>query len=129
MIKINAAPTGMPLELMISAINSRTMQFTWTLPEPTMRNGIITGYSLTCSITATGAGQISDSYSPRENNTYRLLGFRPGTQYTCQVVAMNSAGSGPSAETRPTSPEDGKLFTVVAWKTFTCVLHILVYSS
>jgi hypothetical protein len=71
-----------------------------------MRNGHITGYNLTCFITATGMGQIGDVYPPQER--YRLLGFRPGTGYTCQVVAMTSAGSGPPAEITALASEDGK---------------------
>ena len=50
-------------------------------------------------------GQISSIYPPQES--YRLSGFRPTTDYTCRVVAMNSAGSGPPAEITLTSPEDG----------------------
>ena len=56
-------------------------------------------------------GQISSVYPPQES--YRLSRFRPGTQYTCQVVAMNSAGSGPNAEITLISPEDGRLFAVL----------------
>jgi hypothetical protein len=71
-----------------------------------MRNGRITGYNLTCFITATGMGRIGDVYPPQER--YRLEGFRPGADYTCRVMAMNSAGSGPPAETIAQAPEDGK---------------------
>ena len=100
------APGGMPQNFVSSPINSREMRFTWSPPEPTLRNGIITGYNLTCFITATGMGQIGNRFPPQEN--YRLSGFRPATGYTCRVVAINSAGRGPPAERMDTSPEDGK---------------------
>ena len=72
-----------------------------------MRNGRITGYNLTCFITDTSRiGQISDIYPPQD--MYTLSGFRPGTMYTCQVTAMNSAGSGPAANITAQAPEDSK---------------------
>ena len=88
--------------------DSRDILFTWQPPAPTMRNGLITNYTLNCSIMGTGMGQISRVYPSQEN--YRLGKFKPATEYTCQVVAINSAGSGPILEVMLTSPEDGKLF-------------------
>ena len=74
-----------------------------------MRNGRITSYSLTCFITETGMGRISDVFTPLEPpQRYRLEGFRPATEYTCRVVAMNSASSGPPAEEAVITPEAGK---------------------
>ena len=74
-----------------------------------MRNGRITDYSLTCFINATGMGRISDVFEAQQpGERYKLSGFRPGTKYTCLVVAINSAGSGPSNNYTVTTPEDGK---------------------
>ena len=93
--------------MMIPVVTSRVMEFTWLPPAPTVRNGRITSYNLTCFITGTGGmGRIGDIYMPQES--YRLSGFRPARSYTCQVVAMNGAGSGPPAETTAHAPEDGK---------------------
>ena len=107
MTLITTAPTGPPLNVTASPLNSREMRFAWLPPVATMRNGYITNYTLNCSITATGMGQINETFSPQAS--YVLSEFRPGTQYTCQVVAINSAGSGPPAQTMATSPEDCKL--------------------
>ena len=107
MTLISAAPTGPPLNMTASPVNSREMRFTWLPPAPTMRNGLIIKYTLNCSITATEMNQTNRTFMPQDS--YILSGFRPGTQYTCQVVAINSAGSGPPAETMATSPEDCKL--------------------
>ena len=74
-----------------------------------MRNGRITSYSLTCFITVTGMGQISDVFEAQQpEERYKLSEFRPGTEYTCLVVAINSAGSGPSNNYTVKTPEDGK---------------------
>ena len=107
MTLITTAPTGPPLNVTVSPLNSREMRFTWLPPAPIMRNGFIANYTLICSIRGTGMDQISRNFLPQES--YILLGFRPGTQYTCQVVVMNSAGSGPPAQTIATSPEASKL--------------------
>ena len=92
---------------MVPVVTSRVMEFTWLPPAPTMRNGQITSYNLTCFIIETGdMGRIGGIYPPQER--YILSGFRPAKGYTCQVVAMNSVGSGPPAETTAQAPEDGK---------------------
>ena len=96
----------------VPVIAARVMEFTWQPPAPTMRNGRITGYNLTCFITDTSrTGQISAIYPPQES--YTLSGFRPGRQYICQTVAMNSAGNGPPGQITTTSSEDGKLLVLV----------------
>ena len=104
---IITAPTGPPLSVTASPLNSREIRFTWLPPAPIMRNGLITNYTLNCSITATGIGQINRTFLAQDS--YILSGFRPGTQYTCQLVATNSAGIGPPAEAMATLPEDSKL--------------------
>ena len=95
---------------MVPVVTSRVMEFTWLPPAPTMRNGQITSYNLTCFIIETGdMGRIGGIYMPQES--YILSGFRPARRYTCRVVAMNIAGSGPPAETTAQAPEDGKHIT------------------
>ena len=103
---MSTAPTGPPVGIQFTSRTSRVIEFTWSPPEPTRRNGRITSYFLTCSVSLNGDGRISGSYPPQES--YTLSGFRPGTQYTCRVIAMNAAGSGPPALTMPTSADDGK---------------------
>ena len=110
-LEFYVAPTGAPLNVMLSTMTSRVMEFTWLPPEPTMRNGRITGYNLTCFITDSVMEQIGDVYPPQEN--YILPDFRPGKEYTCQVVAVNGAGSGPSAVVTVQAPEDSKPISLV----------------
>ena len=109
-LELCTAPSGPPLEVMVFPINkTRAIEFTWLPPAPTRRNGLITGYSLTCFITETGMGQVSDIYTPLEPpQRYRLEEFKPATEYTCRVVAMNSVSSGPPAEETFMTPEAGK---------------------
>ena len=116
-------PTGPPLNVTVPAVTSRVMEFTWLPPAPTMRNGRITGYNLTCFITGTGGmGRIGGIYPPQER--YILSGFRPARRYTCRVVAMNNVGSGPPAETTAQAPEDGKRIVAIL-----LILSILITPS
>ena len=109
-LELYTAPSGSPLQVMVFPINkTRAIEFTWLPPEPTRRNGRIIGYSLTCFITETGMGRISNDYTPLEPpQRYRLEEFKPATEYTCRVMAMNSISNGPPAEETFVTPEAGK---------------------
>ena len=86
-------------------INSRTVTFTWQLPAPTERNGLITNYNLTCVNTTNALTRI---YSAAESDSYILTGFKANAAYTCRVFAINSDGSGPTANLTLTTQQDSK---------------------
>ena len=69
------------------------MTFSWSPPAPTLRNGVITGYSLSCVAVAGGESSISMQYTAA--GTFTLRGFTPATSYNCSIAASNSQGSGP----------------------------------
>lgn len=68
--------------------------FTWTLPEVTHRNGQITGFTLSCYF---DSGSLAIQRTFVVPGTYSVLGFNPGTSYTCSLVAFNSKGDSPPA--------------------------------
>ena len=70
------------------------MTFSWTPPAPTLRNGLITSYSLSCVPEAGGGNIISMQYTAA--GTFTLGGFTPATSYNCSISASNSLGSGPA---------------------------------
>ena len=46
-------------------------------------------------------------FPPDDMNMYSLSGFRVVTMYSCSVSAINSAGSGPSADLTINTGESG----------------------
>ena len=71
------------------------MTFSWSPPAPTLRNGVITGYSLLCVPEAGQGNSISMQYTAA--GTFTLGGFTPFISYNCSISASNSQGNGPAA--------------------------------
>ena len=71
------------------------MTFSWSLPAPTERNGVITGYFLSC-VPEAGGGRNKVSMLYTAAGTFTLGGFTPFTSYKCSISASNSQGSGPT---------------------------------
>ena len=71
------------------------MTFSWSPLAPTLRNGAITGYSLSCVPDVGGGNTITVQYTAA--GTFTLGGFTPATSYNCFISASNSRGSGPAA--------------------------------
>jgi len=89
------------------------MTFTWAPPNAAQRNGVITGYSLSCT-PLTAGGDITMQYT--QDGTFTLGGFTPFTTYNCSIFASNSQGDGPVASMTITTEEDCKLpFVFLMW--------------
>ena len=89
------APTGPPQYFMVT-LGARNMTFSWSPPTPTERNGVITGYSLSCVPEAGGGTTITTiTMQYTATGTFTLGGFTPATSYNCSISASNSQGSGP----------------------------------
>ena len=86
------------------------MTFSWSPPGPTERNGIITGYFLSCVPVSGGGNSISMQYTAA--GTFTLGGFTPATSYNCSISASNSQGSGPVAYVDVTTLDDGELYNM-----------------
>ena len=82
------------------------MTFSWSPPAPTLCNGVITGYFLTCVPVASGGSTISMQYTAA--GTFTLGGFTPATSYNCSISAINILGSGPVAYVVVTTLDDGE---------------------
>ena len=76
------------------------VDFFWERPPPNQRNGIITGYSIICTPSASGQPvnvTVTDvGMSDTLNATVGM--FTPATQYNCAITASTSAGPGPAEE-------------------------------
>ena len=114
----NSAPTGEPQNFGITPGNdgptSRELTFSWDLPLPTQRNGIITSYTIFCS-PDTETLPLVETTLPGEGGL-TVGGFTPFTEYTCAIVANNSQGSGPPATIMAMTSQDGEC-------TCTCIIQ------
>ena len=85
------------------------MTFFWSPPARTLRNGVITGYSLSCVPETGGGNTIFMQYTAA--GTFTLGGFTPATSYNCSVSASNSQGSGPPMCRVVVTMDDGEIYT------------------
>ena len=84
------------------------MTISYSLPALTLRNGVITGYSLSCvpEVGARGKTTILMQYTAA--GTFTLGRFTPATTYNCSISAANSQGSGPLVHRVVTTLDDRK---------------------
>ena len=82
------------------------MTFSWSPPAPTLRNGVITGYSLSCVPEAGGENSITMQYTAA--GTFTLGRLTPATSYNCSISASNILGSGPAVYVVVTTLNDGE---------------------
>ena len=94
------APAGTP-EMFVAAAVERKVTVSWSPPPVALRNGVITSYTLSCSPSPSSLPQ-----SPSQPGPLTVAGFSPDTSYSCSVVASNSQGSGPPANTSFTTQQD-----------------------
>ena len=85
-------PPGSPASVVSGVITPNSITLRWSPVECIHRNGDITGYSI--RVLRNGAMErfIEVQGDTREATVY---GLTPSTQYTVQVAAVNSAGTGP----------------------------------
>ena len=88
----STVPSGPPLSLEV-VVGVNDVTFTWSLPEVTLRNGIITGFTLSCF----SGGSLMARRTLTEPGSHTVTGLSADTEYNCSVVATNSMGSGPPA--------------------------------
>ena len=84
----------------------QNLTFSWSPPSLNGRNGVITGYFLSCVPEAGGRNSIIMQYTA--TGTFTLGGFTPATSYNCSISASNSQGSGPATHRVVTTLDDGK---------------------
>ena len=82
------------------------MTFSWSLPAPTLHNGVITGYSLSRIPVASGRSSVFMQYTTA--GTFTLGGFTPAISYNCSISASNIWGSGPAAYSMVLTLDDCK---------------------
>ena len=99
------APTGPPQSFTVDP-GARNITFSWSSAVPTLRDGVITGYFLSCVPEASTGNSISMQYTAAGNFT--LGGFTPATSYNCSIFASNIWGSGPAVYSMVATLDDSK---------------------
>ena len=87
------------------------MTLSWSPPAPTLRDGVITGYSLSCVPEVGGGNSITMQYTVA--GTFTLGGFTPATSYNCYISASNIWGNGPAAYSVVSTQDDCKYFSSI----------------
>lgn len=97
-------PSGPPANFVTSTVDSRTINLTWSAPNPEEQNGILRYYLIILSsILPTEIRNISSSQL-----SIAITGLRPYTVYSC-TVSVGTIGLGPPTSIRHVlTPEDGK---------------------
>ena len=102
---LHSAPTGPPLNVDATPVNSTSVTISWNPPALENQNGVITGYVINLTLTV-GSGDISQYSSSSDNITVGSL--HPFTTYDFTVAAQTSVGTGPyTTSSTVMTPEDG----------------------
>ena len=86
-----------------------SLSASWEVPA--RPNGIIVGYTISCTTPPTTAMSITFSV-PGSVLSHLLMGLMPFTNYTCEVRANTSAGGGNSSNAdMERTDEDGRYYS------------------
>ena len=101
-------PDGPPLNFEITVQGPRTLTFSWDPPSENLRNGVITGYLLSCDPQPEGLPMTYEQSDFNEMGgvVTTVSGLAPSTTYNCTVLASNIAGNAPTARAIATTGED-----------------------
>ena len=89
LLVILTAPSASPSSVRVSEVNSSSITVQWGPVDCINRNGDITGYSVQY-----GSKTVSVS-GDSSGGMYVISGLMPSTNYSIQVAAGTSAGTGP----------------------------------
>ncbi len=103
----NTGPNGSPRYLGATVSGTTTANISWSLPDSSELNGIITYYTVVLRDLTFGS---SDRVYNTTLTLFSFTGLEQYARYGCQVAAATVAGLGPlSAPVRFTTFEDSEL--------------------
>lgn len=100
------APSAPPNMFSTLNVSPRNVTLSWTLPEESERNGVITGYTVTCT-----DGSVSMTHTVTIT-TATVTSLDPSSLYMCNVTASTRAGSSPAAFLNFTTTTAGMEFSI-----------------
>uniref|UniRef100_A0A3Q3Q0Z5 DCC netrin 1 receptor n=1 Tax=Monopterus albus TaxID=43700 RepID=A0A3Q3Q0Z5_MONAL len=88
-------PSAPPQNITLEVVLSRSIKVSWQPPPHNTQNGIITAYKIKYRKT----GRRGDQEAIEPNNFWYLFtGLEKGSQYSFQVAAMTTNGTGPASD-------------------------------
>ena len=112
---ITASPDGPPLNFEITVQGPRTLTFSWDPPSEDLRNGVITGYLLSCDPQPERLPKMYTESEFKEMGGVEgsISGFSPSTTYNCTVLASNLFGDGPNKTAIAITGDDCKPYNSI----------------
>ena len=103
---VHSVPSSSPLRVVGQAVNAERILLSWDLPEPTGRNGLITGYTIQILEVPTN---LTLSYNLTNRTDFLVDSLHPYYDYRCSVAAVTVVGAGPlSAPVTVRTDESGE---------------------
>ncbi|KAF4527935.1 hypothetical protein B566_EDAN012828 [Ephemera danica] len=91
-----ATPNAPVQDVRCKAIDSQSLQLTWSPPPVSNQNGVIQGYRVLLELSEPGYNNLSDKSDPRESvePTIIVRGLQKFSNYSIRVSAFTVAGDG-----------------------------------
>ncbi|CAB4035256.1 phosphatidylinositol phosphatase PTPRQ-like, partial [Paramuricea clavata] len=109
------APSGPPADIQVANFTHNEMNITWSPPDPSKRNGVITKYSLCIRNQTYGFCLHEDTFEFTQTS-YTFSGLRPYRVYSVTIRAATVKGFGPigsitrrTAQSEPDGPPMEKI--------------------
>ncbi|CAH0714436.1 unnamed protein product, partial [Brenthis ino] len=128
-ITAEEAPTGMPQDVKVDAVDKHTLRVTWKPPQPHDWNGELQGYYVGYKLASSNKSFVFEtvdiSKESGKEHHLDIFNLKTYTQYTIVVQAFNKMGSGPistevrayTAEGAPSAPPQDVLCTTLTAQT------------
>ena len=131
-IMSNIAPSAPPTSVSVYEVTSSSITVQWGPVDCIHRNGDITGYSVryrevgSAERERTVDEMVSGDFS---GGMYTISGLSAATQYTVEVAAETSAGTGPYSQPENIETPDSECAAIYMWIYFTVAFFVDVYLS
>ncbi|CAH2076527.1 unnamed protein product, partial [Iphiclides podalirius] len=128
-ITAEEAPTGMPQDVKVDAVDKHTLRVTWKPPQPQDWNGELQGYYVGYKLASSNKSFVFEtvdiSKESGKEHHLDILNLKTYTQYAIVVQVFNKMGSGPvsgevrayTAEGAPSAPPQDVLCTTLTAQT------------
>ncbi|XP_061381092.1 cell adhesion molecule Dscam2 isoform X10 [Danaus plexippus] len=128
-ITAEEAPTGMPQDVKVDAVDKHTLRVTWKPPQPQDWNGELQGYYVGYKLASSNKSFVFEtvdiSKESGKEHHLDIFNLKTYTQYAMVVQAFNKMGSGPvsnevrayTAEGAPSAPPQDVLCTTLTAQT------------